>query len=353
MASRRSSTSQSLESSLFKKFLEDRGFSSTAAAFDAELKIKKWNTSKKSGLSKTERSSVEGLLAKVANGRSGPGVESRHSRLKRKAIEDSSDNDTSDKPPKKIKRKHKAPVGRTRSSSSSDSSSPSFSSSSSSLSSSASSSSESSSSSSSSASESESEGESESGPGSGSKPTKKAKASSKDVDSDSEVSSSSSGESSSSEDSSDSEPEASTLMSAERDPDVSLPSSEKDAGTKLPGEDDHAASNSSDTVQGDKKPSPDLASSEDMHPERASAILEAKKHVGARPTPLAQLSAQATPDSHVSNAYVSYDYAERAYKDLSVTRGKGFTKEKNKKKRGSYRGGAIDIGGGKGFKFED
>jgi SRP40, C-terminal domain len=36
-----------------------------------------------------------------------------------------------------------------------------------------------------------------------------------------------------------------------------------------------------------------------------------------------------------SNAYKPYDYAERAYKDLSVTKGKGFTKEKNKKKRGS------------------
>lgn len=54
-----------------------------------------------------------------------------------------------------------------------------------------------------------------------------------------------------------------------------------------------------------------------------------------------------------SNAYVSHDYGDRAHQDLSVTRGKGFTKEKNKKKRGSYRGGAIDVGGGKGVKFED
>ena len=36
-----------------------------------------------------------------------------------------------------------------------------------------------------------------------------------------------------------------------------------------------------------------------------------------------------------SNRYVSYDYADRAYQDLSVTKGKGFTKEKNKKKRGT------------------
>ena len=54
-----------------------------------------------------------------------------------------------------------------------------------------------------------------------------------------------------------------------------------------------------------------------------------------------------------SNAYVAHEYGERAHQDLSVTRGKEFTKEKNKKKRGSYRGGAIDVSGGKGIKFED
>ncbi|KAL9091661.1 MAG: hypothetical protein Q9165_004737 [Trypethelium subeluteriae] len=53
-----------------------------------------------------------------------------------------------------------------------------------------------------------------------------------------------------------------------------------------------------------------------------------------------------------SNKYVPYDYADRAYQDLSVTKGKGFTKEKNKKKRGSYRGGAIDTTP-KGIKFDD
>lgn len=35
-------------------------------------------------------------------------------------------------------------------------------------------------------------------------------------------------------------------------------------------------------------------------------------------------------------------WGARASQDLIVTRGKGFTKEKNKKKRGSYRGGEID-----------
>ena len=54
-----------------------------------------------------------------------------------------------------------------------------------------------------------------------------------------------------------------------------------------------------------------------------------------------------------SNQYVSYDYADRAHRDLSIVKGKGFTKEKNKKKRGSYKGGIIDTSGGRSIKFED
>ena len=38
------------------------------------------------------------------------------------------------------------------------------------------------------------------------------------------------------------------------------------------------------------------------------------------------------------------DWGAKASADLIVTRGKAFTKEKNKKKRGSYRGGLIDQG---------
>ena len=39
----------------------------------------------------------------------------------------------------------------------------------------------------------------------------------------------------------------------------------------------------------------------------------------------------------------STDYGARASQDLIVTRGAGFRKEKNKKKRGSYRGGEISV----------
>ena len=53
-----------------------------------------------------------------------------------------------------------------------------------------------------------------------------------------------------------------------------------------------------------------------------------------------------------SNKYVSYDYADKAHRDLIVTKGKNFTKEKNKKKRGAYRGGMIDTAS-RAIKFDD
>jgi len=36
-------------------------------------------------------------------------------------------------------------------------------------------------------------------------------------------------------------------------------------------------------------------------------------------------------------------WGEKAYNDLKVTKGKSFRHEKNKKKKGSYKGGAIDM----------
>ena len=82
-----------------------------------------------------------------------------------------------------------------------------------------------------------------------------------------------------------------------------------------------------------------------------SKIMSVKMSAEEKPSSTKELHPNSS--SHPSNQYQSYSYADRAYHDLSVTRGKGFTKEKNKKKRGSYRGGAIDTSGGKAFKFED
>ena len=58
--------------------------------------------------------------------------------------------------------------------------------------------------------------------------------------------------------------------------------------------------------------------------------------------------------SYAGKAGVKGDeYGARASRDLIVTRGKGFTKEKNKKKRGAYKGGPLDVGMSRSFKFED
>jgi hypothetical protein len=54
-----------------------------------------------------------------------------------------------------------------------------------------------------------------------------------------------------------------------------------------------------------------------------------------------------------SNEYVPISYSQRAHEDLIVTKGKGFTKEKNKKKKGSFRGGPIDITEKKSIYFDD
>lgn len=67
--------------------------------------------------------------------------------------------------------------------------------------------------------------------------------------------------------------------------------------------------------------------------EEASAPKKTAKKDGAR---FQRIPSDTKVDEKFSsNAYQPYDYANRAYQDLSVTRGKGFTKEKNKKKRGS------------------
>ncbi|KAI0302192.1 SRP40, C-terminal domain-containing protein [Russula brevipes] len=57
-------------------------------------------------------------------------------------------------------------------------------------------------------------------------------------------------------------------------------------------------------------------------------------------------------ESRVCHGARGDDYGAKANRDLIVTRGDGFRKEKNKKKRGSYRGGDITLNS-HSFKFED
>jgi hypothetical protein len=46
-------------------------------------------------------------------------------------------------------------------------------------------------------------------------------------------------------------------------------------------------------------------------------------------------------------------WGARANADLIKVKGKGFTREKNKKKRGAYRGGAIETHASYSIKFDD
>jgi hypothetical protein len=179
-------------------------------------------------------------------------------------------------------------------------------------------------------------------------------------------------------DSSESASSSASESESDSEPDPALPASTTEA--KIPAKAtaqpaslvQPPSSDSSATINGDsKKPSASISSASEHSSATSSESSGSdsrspsefskkpglqktnKKDEGAKQTPLAALSANAKEDSYISNKYQNYDYAERAYKDLSVTRGKGFTKEKNKKKRGSYRGGTIDTAGGKSFKFED
>lgn len=191
-----------------------------------------------------------------------------------------------------------------------------------------------------------------------SKKQKKAKeersASSSDSDSSesSDDSSSDSESDSSSDDSSSSESDS----DSESDKDIKNPAlaaekkKRKDAKITNPADSSKQAkdtgSESSATLEGESAREKEHGEEEQshVHPSRLQqvpgqqasttkkqAAAEAKKQV----VPFSRIPTDQKVDPRfASNDYVSYDYADRAYRDLSVTKGKGFTKEKNKKKRG-------------------
>ncbi|KAF2431637.1 hypothetical protein EJ08DRAFT_648636 [Tothia fuscella] len=106
-------------------------------------------------------------------------------------------------------------------------------------------------------------------------------------------------------------------------------------------------SNSSDSSETIAPTSPDLSSAP------ATAITNGSKQ-RERAVPFSRIAADQKVDPRFSsNAYVPNDYSERAYADLVVTKGKNFTKEKNKKKRGAYKGGYLDTDAVKSVKFDD
>lgn len=104
-------------------------------------------------------------------------------------------------------------------------------------------------------------------------------------------------------------------------------------------------SQSSATLEADStaETAADSEENSKMHPDRLKRLPQQQELVGAsssdgkkKQVPFSRIPANQYVDPRfASNEYVSYDYADRAYQDLVVTKGKGFTKEKNKKKRGT------------------
>lgn len=186
-------------------------------------------------------------------------------------------------------------------------------------------------------------------------PAKKKKDVSSDSDSSSGDSDSSSSDSSSesssdeSSDDSDSDSEVPAKVAAK----VALP--ESDSGSSS-SDDSSSDSDSDSSAPASKKKSLSKKDSSD-----SSATLE-DPPLPPQPTaaerkkinePFSRIPKDIQVDPRfASNAYIPMSYSQRAHEDLIVTKGKGFLKEKNKKKKGSFRGGAIDITEKKGVYFD-
>lgn len=208
-----------------------------------------------------------------------------------------------------------------------------------------------------------------------------------DSDDDSSSSSSSDSDSESSSDSSSSSSDSDDSSESESEEEVKPKASKKEKKDKKPKAVEavvkvevkpvrETSTSSSATLEGDETqqdtlliPAQAPVEEEHMHPDRKRKLPDsfnaapAMTAVPATEENVKRLKKENIPFSRIpkdqyvdprfaSNAYQSYDYAEKAHQALIVTKGKDFTKAKNKGKRGSYRGGKIDMGF-KGIKFED
>lgn len=183
--------------------------------------------------------------------------------------------------------------------------------------------------------------------------------------SESDSSSSASSGSSSSEDSSSSESEAPApppkkakkekKIKTEEVPEVVAvaitevkPKKEKKSKKSEPKPEEAPSTTSSATLAAEEseEPAAENVQESSIHPSRLAQVPVADLPAATRRQIAAEGKAAIVPFSRIpadqyvdpkfaSNAYVSYDYADRAHRDLVVTKGKGFTKEKNKKKRGT------------------
>ncbi|KAI3629527.1 hypothetical protein MIR68_012542 [Amoeboaphelidium protococcarum] len=136
--------------------------------------------------------------------------------------------------------------------------------------------------------------------------------------------------------------------------DVSKPVSSTSSNENVVNANDTKSSSSvSVPVLEERKRKTSESQSEDLNPIDASAtavdsLKQAAKKIKQRFQRVDPKDVQFVDDRLKDNTFLAKggatqnSYGYKANEDLSKVRGKGFTKSKNKMKKGSYRGGAID-----------
>ena len=115
------------------------------------------------------------------------------------------------------------------------------------------------------------------------------------------------------------------------------PNAKLDNVSSFPTTSDSSSSKESDLETVAPKPNTPILGKRKLEAESNAKFEPAVKRANkGSNTPFQRIPSDIKVDPRIaSNAYIPYDYADKAHRDLIVTKGKGFTKEKNKKKRGS------------------
>ena len=120
--------------------------------------------------------------------------------------------------------------------------------------------------------------------------------------------------------------------------------------------DDVPGSNADETVNDEPQPSKQETESSEIKPavskKQKAKEEKAERFKRVREDEVEFLDARLRDNTFLAKPCAVNSYGHKAHQDLVVTKGKGFLKAKNKKKKGSYRGGAIDTGS-HSIKFDD
>lgn len=166
--------------------------------------------------------------------------------------------------------------------------------------------------------------------------------------------------------------DASSVVSSSSDEDSSAADSSSDASSDSSDDSDDSDASSSSSASDSGSSSSSSSSSAPAKKSKQSTSPPAKRVKTNEGTSLPKTSKESKDSKEAtakrfsripenlevdprfkSNEYVPHGFAEHSHQSLSVVRGKDFTKEKNKKKRGQgFRGGAIDTTS-RAVKFED